>query len=470
MPATATTAPAPTPMLDELRARRDQLRSEHDALNTRAAAIVAAAEASEARDLTAEQAAELRTITDARDAIVNGPNGGDGLAAIDQRIRDLEANVDAVNRSAEMAARYGIVRVNAEPHIYRRDGDHSFFRDLYARTFGRGDARGAAERLDNHYRQAQELRDITVSSLAGMVPPIYLVDEYAALARAGRPFANSLNARPLPPEGVSFTVPRITTGSAAAMTSEASGWNEQNIAVTNLTRTVEQVTAQQDLSRTLFERGGAVVDDAIMGDLIAASEVALNTSLVAGDGTSPAHLGITAVSGISAVTYTDASPTVGELWPKLADAIQRVNALRFMPAEAIWMHPRRWGWITAAVDTTGRPLFNFSTTPPNVVMGLGEAAQYGQVVGSLMGVPVITDATIPTNLGAGTNEDIIVVGRPSDILYYEDPIAQFTMEQALTTAPAQVRIAVGRFALFMAGRWPTGIATIGGTGLVTPSF
>lgn len=470
MPATATTAPAPTPMLDELRARRDALRTEHDALNNRAAAIVAAAEASEARDLNAEQAAELRTITEARDAIVNGANGDPGLAALDQRVRDLESNIDAANRSAEMAARYGTVRVTAEPHIYRRDGEHSFFRDLYANTFGRGDARGAGERLDQHYRQAQELRDITVSSLAGMVPPIYLVDDYAALARAGRPFANTLNARPLPELGVSFTLPRITTGSAGAQTAEAAGWNEQNIAVTNLTRTVELTTAQQDMSRTLFERGGALVDEAVMADLIAASEVALNASLIAGDGTTPAHLGITAVSGINAVTYTDASPTVGEFWPKLADAVQRVNSNRYMPAEAILMHPRRWGWITAAVDTTGRPLFNFSTTPPNVVMALGDAAAYGQVVGSIMGVPVVTDASVPTNLGAGTNEDIVVVYRASDILYAEDPIMQFTMEQALTTAPGQVRVACGRFALLMAGRYPTGISTVGGTGLVTPSF
>lgn len=462
------TAPAPTPVLDALRARRDALLEEHRTITTRAAEIVAAAESgAEVRDLTADEATELRDLTARREVLERGTATEAGLEALDQRIADIEANSDAERRAGEIAARLG-VRVTRNEDLYRRGGEHSFFADLYARDIRRESR--AAERLDQHMRQVLQHRDITVSSVAGMVPPVYLVDEYAALARAGRPFLNSLNARPLPPEGVSFTIPRVTTGSAGAQTSEGAGWNEQDIAVTNLTRTVELTTAQQDMSRTLFERGGAIVDDAVMGDLMAAAELALNVSALNGSGTTPQHLGIMQVSGINAVTYTDASPTVGELWPKLADAIQRINAGRYMPATAIYMHPRRWGWITAAVDTTGRPLFDFSTTPPNVVVGLGVAAEYGQVVGKLQGLPVITDASIPTNLGAGTNEDMIVVARTPDILYWEDAMLQFTMEQALTTAPGQVRVAVGRFALFMAGRYPVGISTIGGTGLVTPTF
>lgn len=462
------TAPAPTPILDALRARRDAALEEHRTLTARASEIVAAAESgAEVRDLTAAEAAELRDVTARREAIERGADGAPGLLDLDQRIADIEANGAAEARAAEMATRLG-VRVTRNEDVYRRNGEHSFFADLYARSI-RQDTR-AAERLEQHQRQVLEHRDITASSLAGMVAPVYLVEEYAALARAGRPFANSLNARPLPPEGVSFTLPRITTGSAGAQTSEGSGWNEQDIAVTNLTRTVELTTAQQDMSRTLFERGGAIVDTAVMGDLTAAAEVALNVSLLNGSGTTPQHLGILQVAGINAVTYTDASPTVGEAWPKLADAIQRINAGRYMPATAIYMHPRRWGWITAAVDTAGRPLFDFTRTPPNVVMGLGVAAEYGQVVGTLMGLPVITDASIPTNLGAGTNEDIILVARTPDVLYWEDDLLQFTMEQALTTAPGQVRVACGRFALLMAGRYPVGISTIGGTGLVTPTF
>lgn len=46
----------------------------------------------------------------------------------------------------------------------------------------------------------------------------------------------------------------------------------------------------------------------------------------------------------------------------------------------------------------------------------------------------------------------------------------FTFEQALPTAPGQVRIAVGQFQLFVPGRYPTAISTIGGTGFTPPAF
>jgi HK97 family phage major capsid protein len=392
-------------------------------------------------------------------------------AGLDERIAQIRANQDAARRAADIAARAGVhtnIRVGTEERVYRPDGERGFFADMFSARM-LGDAT-ASERLNRHTEQTLERRDIAVAALAGLVPPQYLVDQYAPLARAGRPFLNSLNALPLPPEGVSFTIPRVTTGTAAAMTAEAAGWNEQDMAVTDLTSTVNLVTAQQDISRTLFMRGGPMVDQMIFGDLFQASEVALNLSALNGSGTAPQHRGILQVAGISAVTYTDASPTVGEAWPKLADAIQRINTLRFMPATAIYMHPRRWGWITAAVDSTGRPLFEFSTQRPNVVMGLGTAAEYGQVMGTLQGLPVITDGSIPTNLGAGTNEDIIFVARTADVLYWEDDLMQFTFEQTLSTAPGQVRLAAGRFSLLAAGRYPTSISTIGGTGLVPPAF
>ena len=207
----------------------------------------------------------------------------------------------------------------------------------------------------------------------------------------------------------------------------------------------------------------------MIGDLVQAYHTVLGNAVINANG-SGSYTGILNTGSIEAVTYTDASPTVAEFYPKLADAVQRVNANRYMPATGIIMHPRRWGWLNAAVDTAGRPLVVPNTNGAINAVGVGLAAEYGQIVGTLHGLPVITDANIPTNLGAGTNEDMIVVARTPDILYWEDAMLQFSMEQALTTAPGQVRVAVGRFALFMAGRYPVGISTIGGTGLVTPTF
>lgn len=453
--------------LEALKAQLRALLTERTELRAANTAIVDKV-AAEKRENEALTPAETDTLQANRARIAEIDAEAEPL---DQRIKTMEADIEADERAAatlrSLGASAGRVTVGTEERVYRPDRG-GFFRDMFdARFNGNSEA---ADRLRRNNEQVVETRDIGVSALAGMVPPQYLVDAFAPLARAGRPFLNTLNVQQLPSDGVTFIIPRVTTGSAAAMTAEAAGWNEQDMAVTDLSNTVNLVTAQQDISRTLFMRGGALEERVIFGDLFEACEVALNLSALNGSGTAPQHRGLLQVAGISAVAYTDASPTVPEAWPKLSDAIQRINSLRFMPGTVIVMHPRRWGWITSAVDTAGRPLFEFSTNPPNVVMGLGVAAEYGQVVGTLQGLPVVTDASIPTNLGAGTNEDIIVVYRASDVLYWEDGLMQFTLEQALTTTPGQVRLAAGRFSLLAAGRYPTAISTIGGTGLVPPTF
>jgi HK97 family phage major capsid protein len=445
-------------------ARRDQLT----ALNAQIRSVVDVAEADGQRDLSETETAELVELRERRAALERE------IAGAEERIAGLRADTEAEQRAAQMANEYGDpgatrVRVGTEERVYRPDvQERSFFADMFASRF-MGHS-GAGERLTRHTEQMLEHRNIVTSALAGLVPPQYLVDLFAPVARAGRPFLNSLNVMPLPADGVSFIVPRGTTGAGAAMTAEAAGWNEVDMVNADVTNGVNLVTAQQDISRTLFMRGGSMVDQLIFADLFAASEVALNASALTGNGTAPQHRGVTAVAGISAVTYTDASPTVIEAWPKVSDAVQRINSLRFMPGNVVYMHPRRWGWITSAVDTTGRPLFEFSTNPPNVVMGLGTAAEYGQVVGTLQGLPVVTDASIPTNLGGGTNEDVIIVARSADLMFWEDDLMQFTFEQTLTTAPGEVRLAAGRFSLAIFGRYPTAISTITGTGLIAPTF
>lgn len=53
---------------------------------------------------------------------------------------------------------------------------------------------------------------------------------------------------------------------------------------------------------------------------------------------------------------TEASTrTVGELYGKLADAVQQIAAGIFMAPTHIVMHPR-WAWFAMALDTTNRPL------------------------------------------------------------------------------------------------------------------
>jgi HK97 family phage major capsid protein len=355
----------------------------------------------------------------------------------------------------------------AEPDMYRKGGDHSFISDAWAARSGDFKAQ---ERLNKH--QDFEARDVGTGAFTGLVVPQYLVDEYAPIARAGSPFYNAVPKKDLPAFGNKIEISRITTGSAAAeQASENSAVQETNMDDTLLTVNVDTIAGQQDVSRQALERGGQPgfsLENIIFQDLVAAYYTKLDNLMINGSGSSGQPLGISQVSGINQTTYTDASPTVAELYPKLADAVQEINSNRFAPATAILMHPRRWGFLTAGVDSSNRPLVLPAGNNPDNAAGVGDAAAYGQVVGSVLGLPVITDANIRTDLGAGT-EDAIYIAKVDDHIMFEDNLFQLKFEET-NAGSLTTKMVVYGYVAFASGRYPKGISEIVGTGLIAPTF
>jgi HK97 family phage major capsid protein len=355
----------------------------------------------------------------------------------------------------------------AEPDLYRKGGDHSFIADAWAARSGDFKAQ---ERLNKH--QDFEARDVGTGAFTGLVVPQYLVDEYAPIARAGSPFYNAVPKKDLPAFGNKIEISRITTGSAAAeQASENSAVQETNMDDTLLTVNVDTIAGQQDVSRQALERGGQPgfsLENIIFQDLVAAYYTKLDNLMINGSGSSGQPLGISQVSGINQTTYTDASPTVAELYPKLADAVQEINSNRFAPATAILMHPRRWGFLTAGVDSSNRPLVLPAGNNPDNAAGVGDAAAYGQVVGSVLGLPVITDANIRTDLGAGT-EDAIYIAKVDDHIMFEDNLFQLKFEET-NAGSLTTKMVVYGYVAFASGRYPKGISEIVGTGLIAPTF
>ena len=355
-----------------------------------------------------------------------------------------------------------------EPDMYRKGGDHSFIADAWSSR--QGDYK-AQERLNKH--QDFEARDVGTGAFTGLVVPQYLVDEYAPIARAGSAFYNAVPKKDLPAYGNKIEISRITTGSQAAeQASENSAVQETNMDDTLLTVNVDTIAGQQDVSRQALERGGQPgfsMENIIFQDLVAAYFGKLDELMINGSGSSGQPLGIRNVSGLNTVTYTDGTPTVGEAFPKLADAVQKVNANRFAPAQAIIMHPRRWGFFTAGVDGNSRPLVLPAGNNPDNAMGVGDAAAYGNVVGNLLGLPVITDANITTTDGGGNDQDQIYVVKADDHILFEDNLFQLKFEET-NAGSLTTKMVVYGYVAFASGRYPTGITKIQGTGLITPSF
>ena len=278
-------------------------------------------------------------------------------------------------------------------------------------------------------------------------------------------------ALPLPADGLTINISRVTTGSSAAVqAAENDAVSETDIDDTLLTADVRTIAAGQQISRQAIERGTGV-DSLIAADMMGAMATTLDNQLLNGSGSSGQLLGLSNLGGVNAVTYTDASPTATELYSKIVDAIQQVNSNRYAGADLVVMHPRRLAFLQAGVDGSNRPLVVPTQNVPQNAMGIGPVAGYGNTGASIAGVPVVTDANVATNLGTGTNQDEIYVLRRADMLLFEDAGSPAMVRMDQTAGlNLTVTLVAYQYACFIPGRYPASVSKISGTGLVTPTF
>jgi hypothetical protein len=183
-------------------------------------------------------------------------------------------------------------------------------------------------------------------------------------------------------------------------------------------------------------------------------------------------LGLANTPGINVVTYTDASPSVEDLYPKLADAYQQVQTTVFQNPTHWIMHPRRLAFLLAAVDGSKRPLVVPTLNGPMnaVATGAGPAV-YGNSGYSMMGLPIIADANIRTDLGAGTNQDQIFCVNAGELHLWEQAGSPFALNFDATGAGSlTIKSVVYGYSAFTAGRYPGATSVINGTGLIAPTF
>lgn len=390
-------------------------------------------------------------------------------ATIDRRER-METALQRVPRAKDELEERKPNALVREPLIYRKrseGGQHSFFQDLYFAQKGDG---AAVARLQRHQREmAVELRDMSSTAAAGgeFLPPLHLQQEWAALARAGRPFANAVRSRAMPAVGMSFTIPRVTAGTSTAAQTENAAVSDTDATTDEITVNVRTIAGQVDLSRQAFERSEPGLDEVLFADLAADYATTLDTQLVNGNGTAPNLRGILNNANINEVTYGDADPTVPELYPKIADAINQIHTNRFMAPDAIFMHPRRWAFFLSALDTSNRPL----VTPyaPQNALARFDAVAPENIVGNLQGLTVFVDPNIPTNLGTGTNEDAIIVTRLADNLLWEtDPRTR--VFESVGSNTLTIRLQVFGYVAYTSDRYGSAHTKITGSGLVAPTF
>jgi hypothetical protein len=98
---------------------------------------------------------------------------------------------------------------------------------------------------------------------------------------------------------------------------------------------------------------------------------------------------------------------------------------------------------------------------------LGE--QGGGSLLTIAGIPVVTTTGIPSNLGAGTNEDRIIAYSADTMRFMEGPLRTRVLTEVLS-GNLTVRIQAYAFSAFASERHPKAISVVAGTGLTSPTF
>lgn len=391
------------------------------------------------------------------------------IADRDEDHRVAELRETSIPTGVNVPTRDTSVRVSHRDVYTReaaRSGERSFITDLFRSQVLRDPQ--ASQRLAEHgATMAPQHRDVTTANVAGFTPPAYLTNLFAEYAKAGRPVVNLATPLPLPNVGMEVVVPRITTPTAVGVQDgEGSALTEGSPDDTLLKPPVVTVAGYVDLSRQALERG-QLVEEVVLADLAASYNAALDDQAINGTGADGQHLGIRATSGVNAITYTSSSPTVVELYEKLAKAAGSIVSTRYTGPTHWVMNPVTWSWLVSRLDDDHRPFVVTAGQGPSNAMGTTEAPAYGGFAGNLFGVPVVLDGNVATNLGTGTNQTEIYCLAAPDMLVWEDANqapAQLRFDDVLS-ATLQVRLLAYGYSAFTAGRQPKAVSIISGTGL-----
>ncbi|MFF3643382.1 phage major capsid protein [Streptomyces sp. NPDC002564] len=457
-------------MLAFLRKQMQELLEQRAALKTELDGILKEPTA-EKRDLSDQ---EQTAFAEKRDAIKKTDTDMDTIQArIDELVDEEQrsAKADEIRSKYQPDSAKPAVTVTSEPETYRKGGKQSYFRDLYrAQQVGDRAAMDRLQRNDAEVAAGLEKRALTTTdgSAGEFVPPLWMVQDYVALARAGRVVADQVQHQPLPPGTDSISLPRLASGTATAeQATQNSTLQNTDATAGSVTANVATIAGMQVVPQQLIDQSPINMDEILLADLAADYAVKLDTFVISNN--AAGKRGLLNVSGLNAITYTDASPTVGELYSKVGDGIQQIHTGRLLPPDKIFMHPRRWAWMSVALDTQGRPLVvPVAQMPSNALAALDEVVSEG-FVGTMQGLPVYVDPNIPTGLGAGTNEDRILEVRSQDIILFEGtPKAESFRETKADQLSVLLRFY--NYAALHSERYPKAISVVSGTGLIAPVF
>ena len=392
-----------------------------------------------------------RCADEARDPNENEAGILDGLrsqmAPLSERIIELRqvdearmATAVALEPMPELAtgSPQPVVHVRSEAELYRPDGDHFFFRDLFESQLA-GDME-ARDRLDRHNLQTRTAA--TTGGSAGIMPPTWLVNEFAELAHGSRPVADTIRRIPIT-DAKPVTIGKQATGAIVTdQVNENDPPADGGFTANTLVTVPKTKTGKVDVSRQLLDGSNPAIDGLIFTDCMGAYaeniEAMCWTAMLAMVGGTLAYNGTLDLT-VAGNNIPDGVVIGGTF----------VRTQRKAPPSVVFMSENMWGNAMLEKDLQGRPLVVSGWAGPANARGIGDAITYGHVAGQLAGLPVV-----PSWAG----QDVMYVVKSDDVLLLESATFNFRYEEVL--GPESIRLGVWGYAAIVTDRYPKAWAKI----------
>jgi HK97 family phage major capsid protein len=462
---------------DDMKARLSELRANIDSKIEKRGAVLDVA-LTEARGLTdAEQASHDGLTAEITELRTREPLMEQRVAELaESERREALAAKARVESGSTGEQRSGGAQVT-DPEVYAK-GNHqrSFWLDAFRSNVG-GDPQ-AGERLRRHAAQMGDVEtralgntNTTGGSGGELAPPLWLVQDYIKLARAGRVTADLYMKSDVPTGVSSVNLPRILTGTTVApQTTQNTALSQTDLTTGFVSTGFVTIGGKQLVSQQLLDQSAIDFDTVITSDLAAAYAQQIGSQVLNGAGTGANNNAV--VNGLNNATVANtqalaASFTATNFYSKANGLLAGFATTRFLPPEVWVMHPRRWYWLMAQVDANGRPLVVPRDVAFNPIGSNEDPSGVQGAVGHFLGLPVVIDPNMGTTFGTGTNEDRVFLLRASDLWLFESPTVAEVFRETYADQNS-VLFRLYSYAGTILNRYPASVATL--TGLTPPAF
>ncbi len=314
------------------------------------------------------------------------PNEGDQVSDTTAPAPAVEEAVEAAKANMVEAARpafYTAPRLELTKAKYLENSIRAALGDDAARAY----VRAADDTTDN----------------AGFIPTPQSTTLINGVANGDRGFVDALSRETLAAQGMTFELPRINTAPTVALTNEAAGPSETDMATAYISVDVKKFAGQQTVSVELIDRSSP----AFFSELVRQMEFAYSKATDA--------YAVSRASATATAATAKAGATAANYLAFFANAAKNCYTGSLGFARNVAVSPDVWAEIMGLNDN-GRPIY-IASNPQNNAGALSPQSLRGNVAG--------LDLYVSRSL-SGTGDGSIYVINPDALTFYES--ARLTLQ------------------------------------------